>query len=64
VPFVGRDDLETLMASPYSEDWIRITTMLLGPVPNGFSFEPKHMSNSYSKAVLGKTNNDDGQDEW
>lgn len=65
VPFVGRDDLETLMASPYSEDWVRITEMLLGTVPAGFSFEAKHQSNSYSASVVGAQSiNEQDQDEW
>jgi tRNA-dihydrouridine synthase 3 len=38
----GRNDLETLFLSSHSEDWIRISEMLLGPVPEGFRFEPKH----------------------
>lgn len=46
-PFVGRDDLETLMASPAAEDWVAISEMLLGKVPPGFRFLPKHKSNSY-----------------
>lgn len=44
----GRDDLETLMASPSASDWIKISEMLLGPVPNGFHFLPKHKANSYN----------------
>ncbi|KAK5646984.1 hypothetical protein RI129_005448 [Pyrocoelia pectoralis] len=45
--FHGRDDLETLMASPVASDWIKISEILLGKVPEGFQFLPKHKSNSY-----------------
>jgi len=38
----GRSDLETLMLSKHASDWIKISEMLLGPVPEGFQFEPKH----------------------
>lgn len=48
VPYMGRDDLETLMASPSASDWIKISEMLLGPVPENFKFLPKHKANSYS----------------
>ncbi|XP_047041602.1 tRNA-dihydrouridine(47) synthase [NAD(P)(+)]-like [Helicoverpa zea] len=45
--YFGRDDLETLMASGNCSDWIKISEMLLGPVPDGFNFLPKHKANSY-----------------
>ncbi|KAK4284795.1 hypothetical protein QN277_001577 [Acacia crassicarpa] len=51
--YYGRDDLETLMASDSAADWIRIAEMLLGKVPDGFSFTPKHKSNAYDSAQNG-----------
>jgi len=45
--YKGRDDLETLMASGNCADWIEISKMLLGPVPIGFQFLPKHKANSW-----------------
>ena len=39
---VGRSELETLFLSSDSDDWIKISELLLGPVPEGFQFEPKH----------------------
>lgn len=45
--YMGRDYLESLMASQNVGDWIRISEMLLGPVPENFNFLPKHKANSY-----------------
>ncbi|XP_054788015.1 tRNA-dihydrouridine(47) synthase [NAD(P)(+)]-like [Prosopis cineraria] len=51
--YYGRDDLETQMASDSAADWIRISEILLGKVPDGFSFTPKHKSNAYDSAQNG-----------
>ncbi|NXI81105.1 DUS3L synthase, partial [Rhipidura dahli] len=45
--YLGRDYLETLMASQNVGDWIKISELLLGPVPPSFTFLPKHKANSY-----------------
>ena len=46
--YFARNDLETLMSSPDSSDWIKISEMLLGRTPEGFKFVPKHKANAYS----------------
>ncbi|OAO15656.1 tRNA-dihydrouridine(47) synthase [NAD(P)(+)] [Blastocystis sp. ATCC 50177/Nand II] len=45
--YVGRSDLETLLGSQKPEDWIKVSSMFLGPVDEGFVFFPKHKSNAY-----------------
>uniref|UniRef100_A0A8C1RDR2 tRNA-dihydrouridine(47) synthase [NAD(P)(+)] n=1 Tax=Cyprinus carpio TaxID=7962 RepID=A0A8C1RDR2_CYPCA len=45
--YMGRDYMESLMASQHVDDWIHISEMLLGPVPKNFSFLPKHKANAY-----------------
>lgn len=46
-PYYGRNELETLLASDNSKDWIKISEMFLGKAPESFKFVPKHKSNSY-----------------
>lgn len=51
-PYCGRSDLETKMASMNAKDWIELTEMVLGNVPEGFTFTPKHKSASYEPAQV------------
>jgi hypothetical protein len=37
----------------FGEEQVRISEMLLGKVPEGFTFAPKHKSNSYDRAENG-----------
>ena len=48
MPYRGRTDLESLLASDAVEDWGRVAEMFLGKPSPGFVFVPKHKSNSYS----------------
>ncbi len=45
--YIGRDDLETLMGSHRAADWIKLSEMVLGKVPDDYHFEPKHRSTTY-----------------
>lgn len=38
---------ETLLASPDSRDWVKISEMFLGPPPDAWTWIPKHKSNAY-----------------
>jgi len=49
--YFGRTDIETKLASTNSKDWIEISEMFLGKVPDAFTFAPKHKSNSYEEAA-------------
>lgn len=44
--------METLLSSPNCTDWVEISKMLLGPLPDGFEFVPKHKSNSYPNMIV------------
>ncbi|KAJ7061327.1 FMN-linked oxidoreductase [Mycena amicta] len=45
--FRGRDELETLLASGDSRDWVCISEMFLGPAPETWGFTLKSKSNAY-----------------
>ncbi|CAR26563.1 hypothetical protein ZYGR_0H03800 [Zygosaccharomyces rouxii] len=43
----GRDEMETMLASPDASDWIKLSEMFLGKAEENFVFTPKHKSSSY-----------------
>lgn len=45
--YKGRDEVETMMSSNKSSDWVKMSEIFLGKVPEGFVFLPKHKANSY-----------------
>uniref|UniRef100_A0A1I8AQ73 tRNA-dihydrouridine(47) synthase [NAD(P)(+)] n=1 Tax=Steinernema glaseri TaxID=37863 RepID=A0A1I8AQ73_9BILA len=45
--FRGRNELETLLSSQASSDWVKISEMFLGKAPEQVVFVPKHRANAY-----------------
>ena len=55
VPFAGRDELETLFASPLVDDWRAVASLLLGPERGPLHWKPRH--NSYANVDQDAENN-------
>jgi tRNA-dihydrouridine synthase 3 len=45
--YIGRGEIECLLSSGYPNDWVKISEMFLGNVPEDFVFHAKHKSNAY-----------------
>ena len=45
--WIGRDDMESLLGSTSSKDWIKLSEMFFGKADDSFIFTPKHKSSSY-----------------
>jgi len=44
---MARNEMEKLLASTACSDWVRVTEMFLGKVPEGYLFVPKHKASAY-----------------
>jgi len=51
--FVGRDDMETMLASDDASVWVDLCEKLLGKAPADWKFVPKHKSNAYKSSEGG-----------
>lgn len=43
--WTGRDDMESLLGSEDSRDWVKLSEMFLGKAAESFNFIPKHKTN-------------------
>lgn len=45
--------MQTLLSSDQSSDWVKLSSMFLGPPAEGWKFEPKHKSNANDATASG-----------